>query len=51
MDDFNEAAWNDYCDGEAGLKDEEGRLPDAFDPEAQADLDRHNWEFPEGYHG
>ena len=39
----------DYLASEAGLRDEEGRLPDAYDPEAQADLELHDFLHPDGY--
>jgi hypothetical protein len=48
-DPAHEAACDEEYDGGPHVPNEEGRLPDAFDHEAQADLERHNEEFPDGY--
>jgi hypothetical protein len=43
--------YEEYLDSgtEDGLDNEEGSAPSPFDWEAQADVERHKAEFPEGY--
>jgi hypothetical protein len=50
MEDFNQADFEAYLAAEEGYLEEASPVAD-YDPEAQADLELHDFLHPDGYHG